>query len=77
MSEPNYHTTKFLNRNEKKIETKAIEMKKKRDTSEKNCLFRTLNTRIKQEFWYDYVNPNYAENVLYGYRQFHFIHKNK
>ena len=29
MSEPNYHTTKFFNRNEKKIEMKAIEMKKR------------------------------------------------
>ena len=31
------------------------------------------------EFWYDYVKPKHAEKrkpVLYGYRQFHCIHKN-
>ena len=39
--EPNYHTTKFFTEN-----VLAIEMKKLK-YSWKNCLFRTLNTRIK------------------------------
>ena len=42
VSKPNYHTTKFFT--EKLL---AIEMNKKGDTYEKNCLFRTFNTKIK------------------------------
>ena len=42
ISEPNYHTTKFLTEN-----LLAIEMKKNRDTYEYTCPFWTLNTRIK------------------------------
>ena len=31
------------------------------------------------EFWYDYVKTKYGEKskLLYGYRQFHYIHKNR
>ena len=35
---------------------------------------------LMYEFWYDYVKPKYGKKnkiVLYGYRQFHCIHKNR
>ena len=42
LSEPNYYKTKFFAEH-----LLTAEMKKNRDTSEKACLFRTLNTSIK------------------------------
>ena len=36
-----------------------------------------LSKILMYVFWYDYVKPKYGEIVrlLYGYRQFHCIHK--
>ena len=35
-----------------------------------------LSKTLMYEFWCDYVKLEYGEKiVLYGYRQFHFIHK--
>ena len=31
---------------------------------------------VMYEIWYDYVKPKYGEK-LYGYRNFHCIHKNR
>ena len=42
VSEPNYHIKTFFTEH-----LLATEMKKNRDTYEKNCPFRTFNTRIK------------------------------
>ena len=42
LSEPNYYKTKFFAEHQF-----TAEMKKNRDTSEKVCLFRTLNSSIK------------------------------
>ena len=39
-----------------------------------------LNEILMFEFWYDYVKPKYGKKnkvVLYGYRQFHCIHKKR
>ena len=39
-----------------------------------------LTKILMYEFWYHYVKPNYGEKskiVLYGYRQFHCIYKNR
>ena len=39
-----------------------------------------LSKMLMHDFWYDYAKPKYGENnkiMLYGYSQFHCIHKNR
>ena len=39
-----------------------------------------LSKILMYELWYNFVKPKYSEKgkiVLYGYRQFHCIHKNR
>ena len=40
---------------------------------------RELSKILMYEFWYDYIKSNHGEKVklLYGYRQFHCIYKNR
>ena len=76
LSEPNYCTTKYFtkriisNRNEKIILNKSVYLGLPRLELSKILIY---------EFWYDYVKQKYHEKskMLYGYWQFHCIHRNR
>ena len=82
VSEPNYHTTKFFTEH-----LLAREMKKKNKETEtlmnkagySEFLRLELNQILIHEFQYDYIKPMYGKYkiVIYRYRQFHCINKNK
>ena len=76
---PNYHTAKSFTEN-----LLAIEMKKTEILMNKpiylGLSILELSKILMYEFWYNYVDPKYGKRfkiVLYGYRLFHCIHKNK
>ena len=79
VSEPNYHATNFFTEN-----LLATEMRKTEILLNKpvylGLSILELSKTLMDKFWYDYVKPKYgkkSKNVLYGYRQFHCIHKNR
>ena len=57
VSEPNYHTTKFLSEN-----VMGTEMRKTQILMNKK-----LSKKVMYEFWYDYVKPKYAEKAKVCY----------
>ena len=73
VSEPNYHTTKWVSESLLAIEMKKIKVKMDRPI----CLglsILDISKTLMYEFWYDYIKPNYDDNVklcykkmLYGY----------
>ena len=73
VSEPNYHTTKWVSESLLAIEMKKIKVKMDRPI----CLGLSIidiSKTLMYEFWYDYIKPNYDDNVklcykkmLYGY----------
>ena len=62
VSEPNYHTTKFLTEN-----LLSIEMKKTEILMNKPISFGLwkldLSKTVMYNFWYDYVKPKYCKNA--------------
>ena len=65
VSEPNYHTPKFLAEN-----LLAIEMEKKKNpdkTSHLGLSILELSTILMYEFWYDCVKPKYGEKAKLCY----------
>ena len=66
VSQPNYHTTKFLTKN-----LLAIEMRKTQilmnDPVYLGLLILDLSKTVMYEFWYDYVKPKYGENAKHCY----------
>ena len=66
VSEPNYHTTKWLS--EKLL---AIEMKKTKVKMNKPIYLDLSKLQISKtlmyEFWYDYLKPKYGDNVKLCY----------
>ena len=77
--EPNYYTTKFFTENLLAIEMKKTEMLMNKPVYLRLSILE-LSKILKYNFWYDYVKPKYGKKnkfVVYGYRQFHCIHKNR
>ena len=75
--EPNYYTTKFFTENLLAIEMKKTEMLMNKPVYLRLSILE-LSKILKYDFWYDYVKPKYGKKskfVVYGYRQFHCIHK--
>ena len=72
VSEPNYHTTKFITE-----DLLAIEMEKKQIVVNKyvylGLLILELSKILMYGFWYDYVKPKYGEKAKLSY-MFHCIH---
>ena len=66
VSEPNYHTTKFLSEN-----VMGIEMRKTQILMNKLVYLGQqileLSKKVMYEFWYDYVKPKYAEKAKVCY----------
>ena len=66
VSEPNYYTAKWFSEN-----LLAIEMKKTKVKMNKPVYLGLSTLEISKtlmyEFWYDYINPKYGDNVKYGY----------
>ena len=80
--EPNYHTTKFFTEYLLAIEMKKKKKKKKQILMNKavylGLSILELSKILMYEFCYDYAKQKYGEKsniLLYGYRQFHCIHK--
>ena len=78
VSEPNYHTTKFFTENLLIIEMKKLQILMNKPVYLRLSILK-LSKILMRQFWYDYVKPKYGEKakLLYGYRQFHCIHKNR
>ena len=66
VSQPNYHTTKFL-----KKYLLAIEMRKTQILMNNpvylGLSILDLSKTVMYEFWYDYVKPKYGENAKHCY----------
>ena len=66
VSEPNYHTTKWISEN-----LLAIEMKKTKVKSNKpiylGLSILEISKTLMYEFWYDYMKPKYGDNVKLYY----------
>ena len=58
MSEPNYHTTKWLSENLLAIEMKKIYL---------GFSILEISKILMYEFWYDYMKPKYGDNVKLCY----------
>ena len=70
VSEPNYHTTKFLTENLLAIEMRKKKQKTEMLMNEPVCLglsILELSKVLIYEFWYDYVKPKYGEKVKLCY----------
>ena len=70
VSEPNYHTTKFLTENLLAIEMRKKKQKTEMLMNEPVCLglsILELSKVLIYEFWYDYVKPKYCEKVKLCY----------
>ena len=67
VSDPNYHTTKWLSEN-----VLAIEMKKTKVKMNKPIYLGLpileISKILMHEFWYDYMKPKYDDNVKLCYR---------
>ena len=66
MSEPNYHTTKFLTKNLLVIEMKKSEILMNK-SAHLGLSILELSKIIMHEFWYDHVKPKYGEKVKFCY----------
>ena len=66
VSEPNYHTTKWFSEN-----LLAIEMKKTKVKMNKSAYLGLsileISKTLMYEFWYDYIDPKYSDNVKLCY----------
>ena len=79
VSEPNYYITKLFTEYLLTIELKKTEILMNKPVYLGLSILK-LSKILMYKFWYDYVKPKYGEKskiVLYEYRQFHFIHKNR
>ena len=79
VSEPNYHTIKFFTKNLLAIEMKTTQIYMNKPVY-LGLLILELSKILIYEFWYDYVKPKDTKivlYVLYGYRQYYCICKNK
>ena len=79
VSKPNYHTTKFFAEHLLAIEMIITEMLMNKPLYLGLSMLE-LSKILMFEFRYDYVKPKYDKKskvVLYGYRQFYCIHKNR
>ena len=78
VSEPNCYSAKFFTKNLLVIETKKAQILMNKSVRLGFSILE-LSKILMYEFWYDYVKPKHGEKlfVLYGYRKFHCIHKNR
>ena len=66
VSEPNYHTTKWLSENLLAIEMKKTKVKMNKPVYLGLSILEISKTRM-YEFWYDYMKPKYGDNVKFCY----------
>ena len=66
VSEPNYHTTKWLSENLLAIEMKKTKLKMNKPIYLALSILEICKT-LMYEFWYDYMKPKYADNVKLCY----------
>ena len=62
LSEPNYHATKWFSENLLAIEMKKINVKMNKPVYLGLPMLEISKT-LMYEFWYDYIKPNYQDNV--------------
>ena len=66
VSEPNYHTTKFITENLLAIDLKETEILMNKSVYLGLSILKISKT-LRYEFWYDYVKPKYSEKVKFCY----------
>ena len=66
MSEPNYHTTKFITENLLAIDMKETEILMNKSVHLGLSILK-ISKMLMYEFWYDYVKPKYSEKVKLCY----------
>ena len=65
-SEPNYHTTKHISEDLLIMEMKKAEVKMNKPIYLGQAIL-DISKTIMYEFWYDYLKPNYGDNVKLCY----------
>ena len=66
VSEPNYHTTKWFSENLLAIEMRKIKVKMNKPIPLGLTILEISKT-LMNEFWYDYMKPQYGDNVKLCY----------
>ena len=66
VSEPNYHTTKFITENLLAIDLKETEILMNKSVYLGLSILK-ISKMLRYEFWYDYVKPKYSEKVKFCY----------
>ena len=66
VSEPKYHTTKWFSENLLAIEMKKTKLKMNKPVYLGFSILEISKT-LMYEFWYDYMNPKYSDNVKLCY----------
>ena len=66
VSEPNYHTTKYISENVLVIEMKKTEVKMNKPIYLGMSILDTSKT-LMYKFWYDYIKPKYKDKAKLCY----------
>ena len=66
VSEPNYHSTKYISEDLLIIEMKKVEVKMNKPVYLGQAIL-DISKTLMYEFWYDYIKPKYGDNARLCY----------